>query len=75
MFVNDGGQPTPAVIPLEHYQIISGLLAYTPKSKRVTAKLDAGEISGITAWFAPEPVPAPAPPVETAPAPTASPQK
>ena len=61
MFVNDGGQPTPSVIPLDRLQMNSGLLSYTPKSKRVTAKLDAGDITGITAWFAPEPAPAPAP--------------
>jgi hypothetical protein len=61
MFVNDGGQPTPSVITLDRLQIVSGLLSYTPKSKRVTAKLDAGDITGITAWFAPEPAPATAP--------------
>ena len=52
MFVNDGGQRTPSLIPLDRYQLNSGLLSYTPKSQRVTAKLDAGETSAITAWFA-----------------------
>jgi hypothetical protein len=60
MFVNDGGQPTPSVIALEKFELNSGLLSYTPKSKRVTAKLDAGDITAITAWFAPVPEPAPA---------------
>jgi hypothetical protein len=68
MFVNDGGQPTPSVIPLDRLQMNSGLLSYTPKSKRVTAKLDAGDITGITAWFAPEPAPAADPASSTAPA-------
>jgi hypothetical protein len=65
MFVNDGGQRTPSLIPLDRLQLNSGLLSYTPKSQRVTAKLDAGETSAITAWFAaatPAPAtPAPAP--------------
>jgi hypothetical protein len=52
MFVNDGGQPNPAMIPLDRFQLNSGLLSYTPKSQRVTAKLNAGETSAITAWFA-----------------------
>jgi hypothetical protein len=52
MFVNDGGQRTPSLIPLDRFQLNSGLLSYTPKSQRVTAKLDAGETSAITAWFA-----------------------
>jgi hypothetical protein len=60
MFVNDGGQPTPSAIALDRYQLNSGLLSYTPKSERVTAKLDAGEISAITVWFAPTAQPAPA---------------
>jgi hypothetical protein len=68
MFVNDGGQPTPSVITLDRFQLNSGLLSYTPKSERVTAKLDAGETSAITAWFAPTPVPAPT----AAPAPAAT---
>jgi len=60
MFVNDGGQPAPSLIPLDRFQLNSGLLSYTPKSERVTAKLDAGETSAITAWFKPAPAPAPA---------------
>jgi hypothetical protein len=66
MFVNDGGQPTPSVIALDRFQLNSGLLSYTPKSERVTAKLDAGETSAITAWFA-----TPAPASTAAPAPAA----
>jgi hypothetical protein len=61
MFVNDGGQPTPSVIALDRLQLKNGLLSYTPKSKHVTAKLDAGETTAITAWFAPTPAPAAAP--------------
>lgn len=68
MFVNDGGQPTPSVIALDRLQLNSGLYSYTPKSKHVTAKLDAGEITAITAWFAPAPEPAPATAPEAAPA-------
>jgi hypothetical protein len=66
MFVNDGGQRTPSLIPLDRYQLNSGLLSYTPKSQRVTAKLDAGEASAITAWFAATPTPAagPSPPID-----------
>ena len=71
MFVNDGGQPAPSAIALDRYQLNSGLLSYTPKSERVTAKLDAGEISAITAWFAPTPAPQPTPaPAPAAPEPT-----
>jgi len=70
MFVNDGGQKTPALIPLDRFELNSGLLSYTPKSQRVTAKLDAGEISAITAWFA-STAPVPAPPAPEAPASTA----
>jgi hypothetical protein len=61
MFVNDGGQPTPSAIDLDRLQLNTGMLSYTPKSKHVTAKLDAGEITAIAAWFAPEPAPAKAP--------------
>jgi hypothetical protein len=67
MFVNDGGQPTPSLIPLDRFQLNSGLLSYTPKSQRVTAKLDAGETSAITAWFAPV-TPAPVTPAPITPA-------
>ena len=66
MFVNDGGQPTPSVIALDGLQLNSGLLSYTPKSKRVTAKLVAGEITAIIAWDAPAPAPAQAPATATA---------
>lgn len=66
MFVNDGGQRTPILIPLDRFQLSSGLLSYRPQSKRVTAKLDAGDASAIGSWFAP-PVPAPAtPPIPAA---------
>lgn len=54
MYVNDGGQPTPEVIPLDRLQLNVGLLSYMPKSKRVTAKLAAGRTSAINSWFAPE---------------------
>lgn len=72
MFVNDGGQPAPTMIPLDRFQLNSGLLSYTPKSQRVTAKLNAGETSAITAWFATPPPVAPetastAPPVSAPP--------
>ncbi|MDP9055264.1 MAG: hypothetical protein M3N93_13340 [Acidobacteriota bacterium] len=64
LLLNDGGQAVPATIPLDKSQLISGLFIYMPKSLRVTAKMDAGEITGITAWFAtPKPAtPKPAPP-------------
>ena len=68
MFVNDGGQPAPSLIPLDRFQLKSGLLSYTPKSQRVTVKLDAGEASAITAWFAPA-TPASATPAPVTPAP------
>jgi hypothetical protein len=68
MFVNDGGQAVPSVIPLDRFQLKAGLLSYTPKSKRVTAKLDAGESSAVIAWFAPV-TPASATPATAAPAP------
>jgi hypothetical protein len=71
MFVNDGGQPTPAVISLDRLQLNSGLLSYTPKSKRVTAKLDAGEITAITSWL--EPAPAAVPPAAVPASPNALP--
>jgi hypothetical protein len=62
MFVNDGGQPAPSLIPLDRFQLNSGVLSYTPKSRRVTAKLDAGETTAITAWFAPPPADRQSPP-------------
>jgi hypothetical protein len=52
--VNDGGQLQ--TLTLDRFQLKSGVLSYMPKSQRVSAKLDAGETSAITAWFAPEPV-------------------
>lgn len=85
LLVNDGGQTSPSVVPLDKAQLISGLYIYAPRSLRVTAKLDAGETTGITAWFAepppkaalapasnviPDTTPAPvAPPVEAKPSP------
>jgi proteasome lid subunit RPN8/RPN11 len=73
LFVNDGGQPAPTLIPLDKFQLRAGLLSYPLKSKRVTAKLDAGEISGITAWFAPVTSPADVPiPGAPSPAPGSS---
>jgi len=57
LFVNDGG--VLETLPLDRFQLNSGLLTYTPKSKRVSAKLDAGGATAITTWFA-EPPPAPA---------------
>jgi proteasome lid subunit RPN8/RPN11 len=63
ILVNDGGQSTPEVIPLDRFQLNSGLYTYTPKSQRVSAKLDAGEITAMTAWFATPPPAKPAAPV------------
>lgn len=54
MYVNDGGQNTPSVIPLDALQLQTGQVSYTPKSNRVTAKLDAGDISAFDTWVAPE---------------------
>jgi hypothetical protein len=74
LLLNDGGQQTPSVVPLDRSQLISGLYIYMPKSLRVTAKLDAGETTGITAWFAAPPKPAaPLGPADTAQAPVAAP--
>jgi hypothetical protein len=72
MLVNDGGQTTPSVIALDLLQLKIGLLSYTPKSKHVTAKLDAGETSAITDWFAPAPAPAAAPDAGDASSPAAT---
>jgi len=69
LLFNDGGQQTPAVVPLDRSQLVAGLYVYMPKSLRVTAKLDAGETTGITAWFAEQPKPAP--PAAPAPSDTA----
>lgn len=74
MFVNDGGQTTPSLIPLDRLQLNSGLLSYTPKSTRVTAKLDAGDITAIATWFAPPPPAAPATPAPADPASPPPPQ-
>ena len=71
MLVNDGGQATPSVIALDQLQLKNGLLSYTPKSKHVTAKLEAGDISSIADWFAPAPAPPPAA-AANAPLPTAT---
>lgn len=59
MYVNDGGQPIPALIVLNRSQLHAGLLNYTPKSQRVSIKLDAGDTTAITAWFAAAPAPNP----------------
>jgi hypothetical protein len=58
MYINDGGELQS--IPLDRFQLDSGLFNYTPKKNRVTAKLDAGSITAITAWFAAPPPTAPA---------------
>jgi hypothetical protein len=71
MLVNDGDQTSPSVIALDLLELKIGLLSYTPKSKHVTAKLDAGAASAIADWFAPAPAPTPAdasPPAATRPA-------
>jgi proteasome lid subunit RPN8/RPN11 len=62
LYVNDGG--TLQTIPMDRFQINSGTFDYKPKTQRVTVKIAAGDISGITTWFA-APPPAPAVPVET----------
>jgi len=53
MFVNDGGNLQ--LLPLDRFQLNQGVLIYSPKSKRVTAKLSAGEASAIAVWLAPAP--------------------
>ncbi len=72
MYVNDGGQPTPAVIPLDRLELNAGLYSYTPKSKRVTAKLDAGSMSAYSSWFAPDPAKTPKADGDAAAAPAAA---
>ena len=74
LFVNDDGNLHE--LPLDRFQLNQGVYHYThgPKSQRVTAKLAAGEDSGIAAWLAPAPpsgstggtgqTAAPAPPTE-----------
>ena len=58
--LNDGGQLQ--TIRLDQRVLISGWIRTPRKSDRVTAKLTAGEVSGLGAWVAPtaQPVPAPA---------------
>ena len=65
MYVNDGGQTTPSVIPLDRFQLSSGQLSYTPKSTHITAKLDAGDVSAFETWTAPEPKQSDKPPATT----------
>jgi hypothetical protein len=69
MYVSDGTTKEPQTVALDHFQLSSGLLNYTLKSQRVTAKLDAGDVNGITVWFAPASA-EPAPVATTSPAPT-----
>jgi len=56
--VNDDGELHS--LPLDRFQLNQGVYHYThgPKSQRVTARLAAGEDSGIAVWLAPAP-PAP----------------
>jgi len=65
LYVNDGGQPAPTVIPLDRLELNQGLFSYARKSKRVTAKLDAGSTSAFSSWFAPEPPKPAAPKADT----------
>ncbi len=55
LFVNDDGELH--ALPLERFQLNQGVYHYThgAKSQRVTAKLAAGEESGIAVWLAPAP--------------------
>jgi len=53
LYVNDGGHLE--TLPLDRLRLNSGFLIYTPKSQRITAKMDAGGVTAITAWFAPAP--------------------
>ncbi len=59
--VNDDGELHS--LPLDRFMLNQGVYHYThgPKSQRVTAKLAAGEDSGIAVWLAPAP-PAPVAP-------------
>jgi hypothetical protein len=71
MYINDGSGKQPEPVALDRFQLSSGLLSYTLKTKQVTATLDAGSVHDRTAWFAPPPATQPAVPVEplrTAPA-------
>jgi proteasome lid subunit RPN8/RPN11 len=65
MFVNDGG--TLQTLPLDRFQLESGLYSYTPRTQRVTAKLSAGDTSAITLWFATPPPDPAAPPTGATP--------
>ncbi len=51
--LNDGGQLQ--TIPLDQRLLTSGWVRATGKSDRVTAKLTAGEVSGLGVWAAPLP--------------------
>lgn len=51
--LNDGGNLHS--VPLDRADLIRGVYIYMPKSSRVSAKLSAGDISGIAVWFAPPP--------------------
>jgi len=55
LFVNDDGNLHE--LPLDRFQLNQGVYHYAhgPKSQRVTAKLAAGEDSGIAVWLAPAP--------------------
>ncbi len=70
MYINDGSQVTPSVIPLDRLQMASGQLSYTPRSKHITAKLDAGIVSAYNTWVQQEKTPAPADPPPPAAAPS-----
>jgi proteasome lid subunit RPN8/RPN11 len=60
MYVSDGSGKQPEIVPLDRFQLGSGLLNYKVKTLQVTATLDAGTIHERTAWFAPAPVTPPA---------------
>jgi hypothetical protein len=66
MYISDGSGKQPDPVPLDRFQLSSGLLTYALKTKQVTATLDAGSVHDRTAWFAPPPAtpeaPAPAEP-------------
>jgi hypothetical protein len=71
LLVNDGGNLK--ALPLDRFQLKQGLLVYSPKSQRVTAKLSAGDASAIAVWLAP-PAPEPPPAQPTADAQPATPK-
>jgi len=60
MYISDGSGKPPESVPLDRFQLGSGLLNYTLKTKQVTATLDAGSVHERTVWFAPPTTPAPA---------------